>query len=89
MPVPDKFFSKNFKNQNPDIVFSKSQFSNKTMATGIKQANLVNMIHYHEYIEDAGDFVHPPIKVDFSPLDKPEYTINHQLQGTNSTKLTK
>ena len=31
--------------------------------------------------------MHPPIKVDFSPLDKPEYTINHQLQGTDLTKL--
>ena len=47
------------------------------------------MIHYHEYREDAGDFIHPPIKVDFSPLDKPEYTINHQLQGTYLTKLDK
>ena len=57
------------------------------MATGIKQADLVNMIHFHECIEDAGDFVHPPISIDFSPLDKPEYTINNQLQGTNLTKL--
>ena len=57
------------------------------MATGIRESDLVNMIHYHEYKKDDGDFIHPPVKVDFSPLDKPEYTINHHLQGTDLSKL--
>ena len=91
VPVPDKFFSKAFMNQHPDIVFTTSQFSNKTMAIGIKkvqsQTDLVNMLHHHEYKDDSEDFVHPPVKVDFSPLDEPEYTTNHQLQGTDLTKL--
>ena len=86
-PVPDKFFTKKFLDQHPDIVFSKSKFSDKTMATGIRESDLVNMIHYHEYKEDNGDFIHPPVKIDLSPLDEPEYTINHQLQGTDLTKL--
>ena len=57
------------------------------MTTGIRESDLVNMIHYHEYKEENGDFIHPSVKVDFTPLDKPGYTINHQLQGTDLTKL--
>ena len=72
--------------QHLDIVFSESKFSDKTMATGIRESDMANMINYHEYKEDNGDFIHPPVKIDFTPLDKPEYTINHQLQGTNLTK---
>ena len=57
------------------------------MAAGIRESDLVNMIHYHEYKEENGDFIHPPVKVDFTPLDEPGYTINLQLQGTDLTKL--
>ena len=61
------------------------------MATRIKkvqsQVELMNMLHYHEYKEDSGDFSHPPIKVDFSHLEGPEFTINNQLQGADLTKL--
>ena len=61
------------------------------MATGIREADLVNMIQfgYHQYKKEEGDFIHPPVKVDFSPLDKPEQTINHNLQGTDLSNLSK
>ena len=44
---------------------------------------------YHEYKEEERDFIHPPVKVDFSPSDKPEQTINHHLQGTDLSNLSK
>ena len=65
-PVPENQFSKKFLEKHPDIVFSRSKFTNKTMATGIRESDLVNMIHYHEYKEENGDFIHPPVKVDFT-----------------------
>ena len=61
------------------------------MATGIRELDLINMIQfgYHEYKEEEGDFIHPPVKVDFSPSDKPEQTISHHLQGTDLSNLSK
>ena len=90
-PVPEKYFSKKFLEQHPDIVFSRSKFTDKTMATGIRESDLVNMIQfgYHEYKEEEGDFIHPPVKVDFSPSNQPEQTISHNLQGTNLSNLSK
>ena len=49
------------------------------MATGIRESDLVNMIHYHKCKGDEDDFTHPPAKVEFSPLDRPEHTINYHL----------
>ena len=90
-PVPDHQFSKKFLDQHPDIVFSKSKFRCKTMATGIRESGLVNIFQfgYHEYKEEEGYFIHPPVKVDFSSSDHPEQTINHQLQGTDLSNLSK
>ena len=61
------------------------------MATGIRESGLVNMIQFghHEYKEQEGDFIHPPVKVDFSPSNQPEQTISHNLQGTNLSNLSK
>ena len=87
-PVPDKYFTKNFREQHPDIVFSKSKFTDKTMATGIRESDLVNIIHYHEYKGDEEDFTHLPVKVEFSPLDRPEHTINLHLQEVDLSNLS-
>ena len=46
------------------------------------------MIHYHEYKGDEEDFTYPPVKVEFSPLDRPEHTINHHLQGADLSNLS-
>ena len=89
--VQNVHFSKAFEKQNPDLVFFTSQFSNKTMASQVKKANshvdLVNRVHYHEYKEEDDDFIHPPVAI--SPLDKPEQTISHHLQGTDLYNLSK
>ena len=61
------------------------------MATRVKRVEspteIVNMLHYHEYKDDAEDFVNPLVKVDFSPLEEPKYTIEHQFEGADLTKL--
>ena len=73
-------FSKKFLRKHPDIVFSKSAFSGKTMATGIRESGLVNILQfgYHEYIAEDEDFSHNLVKIDFSDSNCNE-TINHQL----------
>ena len=58
------------------------------MATGIRESDLINMIHYHEYKGDEEDFTHPPVKVEFSSLDRPEHIINHHLQGADLSNLS-
>ena len=59
------------------------------MATGIRESDLINMIHYHEYKGDEKDFTHLSVKVQFSPLDRTEHTINHHLQGADLSNLSK
>ena len=48
--ISKEVFSKTFQNTNPGISFFTSQFSNKTLASGIKEVDnnlgLVNMVHY-------------------------------------------
>ena len=48
--ISKEVFRKSFQNINPRIAFFTSQFSNKTLASGIKEVDnnldLVNMIHY-------------------------------------------
>ena len=89
--IPGSQFSKKFIEQHPYIVFSKSKFSGKTMATGIRESGLINVIQfgYHEYTEEEKDFLHDPVKIDFSESNHPEPIINHQLQCTDLTDLNK
>ena len=48
--VPKEAFSKTFQKTNPGMAFFTSQFSNKTLASGIKEVDsklgLVNMVNY-------------------------------------------
>ena len=71
-------------------MFSKSAFSGKTMATGIRESGLVNILQfgYHEYIAEDEDFSHKPVRVDFSDSNCSEPMI-HQLQNTDLTDLHK
>ena len=89
-PISGSQFSKKFLEKHPDIVFSKSKFSGKTMATGIRESGLVNIIQfgYHEYIEEEENFLHNPVKIDFSDSNHTE-SINQQLQSTDLTDLHK
>ena len=61
------------------------------MATGIRESGLINVIQfgYHEYTEEEENFLHAPVKIDFSDSNHPESTINHQLQSTDLTDLNK
>ena len=67
--IPGSQFSKKFLEQHPDIVFSKRKFSGKTMAIGIRESGLVNVIQfgYHEYIEEEENFLHNPVKIQYVP----------------------
>ena len=60
------------------------------MAIGIRESGLVNIIQfgYHEYIEKEENFLHNPVKIDFSDSNHTE-SINHQLQSTDLTDLHK
>ena len=60
------------------------------MATGIRESGLVNIIQfgYHEYTEEEENFLHNPVKIDFSDSNCNE-SINHQLQSTDLTDLHK
>ena len=74
------------------MAFFTSQFTNKTLASGIKKADshsdLVNVFHYkYEYAEDSQDFSHPPIKVNFSPPNNPEVEVDSRLKGIDTTNL--
>ena len=60
------------------------------MATAIRESGLVNIIQfgYHEYIEEEENFLHNPVKIDFSDSNCNE-SIDHQLQSTDLTDLHK
>ena len=66
-PLPDKLFSRKFLKKHPDIVFSKSALTGKTMATGI-ESGLINSIQfgYHEYNEDNENPSQKIVKVNYS-----------------------
>ena len=93
--ISKEVFSKSFQNTNPGMAFFTSQFSNKALASGIKevdsQLSLVNMvsyklIEYNEIKEEPKDFCQPPIKVEILPShdsDSTEKTIFHEITSTN------
>ena len=91
--VPNEVFNKTFQKLNSDMDLFTSQFTNKTLTSGIKKADshsdLVNVFHYkYEYAEvaqDYQDFSHPPIKVNFSPSDSSEVEVDSRLQGIDKT----
>ena len=89
--IPGSQFPNKFLEQHPDIVFSRSKFSGKTMATGIRESGLINVIQfgYHEYTKEEENFLHDPVKIDFPDSNHPEPTIKHQLQSTDLTNLNK
>ena len=83
------------------MAFFTSQFSNKTMASGIKevdsQLSLVNMvryklIEYNEIKEEPKDFCQPPIKVKILPphdSDSIGETSVHKITFTNLDEIEK
>ena len=72
------------------MVFSKSALSGKTMATGIRESGLVNVLQfgYHECSAEDEKFSHKLVKVDFSDSNCNKSMI-HQLQNTDLTDLPK
>ena len=78
------------------MAFFTSQFSNKTLASGIKEVDhhlgLVNMVHYkpteyNEIKEEPKDFCHPPIKVQISFSDNLDPKVENRTQEIKSTNL--
>ena len=77
------------------MAFFTSQFSNKTLASGVKKVDsplgLVIVVHYRykydEVTEDSQHFSHPPIKVNFSTSYNREVKVDSRLQGICTTNL--
>ena len=86
--VPDNTFTKKFLKNHPDIVFSKSALSGKTMATGIRESGLVNVLQfgYHEYSGEDENLTHKLVKLDFSDSNE---SMTHQLQNTDLADIHK
>ena len=84
-PLPDKLFSRKFLRKHPDIVFSKSALTGKTMATGI-ESGLINSIQfgYHEYNEDNENPSHKIVKVNYSDSNESR---THQSENTDVLDL--
>ena len=84
--ITDKRFTQKFFKKHPDMVFSKSALSGKTMATGIKESGLVNALQfgYHEYNEDNQNLSHKILKVDFSDSNE---SMTHQPQDIDLIDL--
>ena len=85
-PVTDKRFTQKFLKKHPDMVFSKSALTGKTMATGIRESGLVNVLQfgYHEYNEDNENLSHKIVKVDFSDSNE---SMTHQPQDIDLIDL--
>merc|ERR1712101_14193 len=85
-PVTDKRFTQKFLKKHPDMVFSKSALRGKTMATGIRESGLVNVLQfgYHEYNEEDENLSHKIVKVDFSDSNE---SMTHQPQDIDLVDL--
>merc|ERR1711867_47621 len=84
-PIPDKLFSQKFLRKHPDIVFSKSALTGKTMATGI-ESGLINSIQfgYHEYNEGNENLSHKIVKVNYSDSNE---SMTHQPEDIDVIDL--
>ena len=80
------------------MAFFTSQFSNKTLASGIKEVDnhlgLVNMVHYkpteyNEIKEEPKEFCHLPIKVQISSSHNLDPKVENRAQEITSTNLNK
>ena len=99
--VPKEAFSKTFQKTNPGMAFFTSQFSNKTLASGIKEVDsklsLVNMVNYklteyNEIKEEPKEFCQLPVKVEILPSndsDSTEETSVHEVTSTNLDEIEK
>ena len=96
--VPKEAFSKTFQKTNPGMAFFTSQFSNKTLASGIKEVDnnmsLVHMVNYkpteyNEIKEEPKEFCQLPVKVEVFPSDSTEETSVYEIASTNLVEIEK
>merc|ERR1711873_297695 len=95
--LPKSTFAKSFQDANPGMAFFTSMFSNKTLASGIKELDnkhdLINVVHYklieyNELKEDSKEFSQPPVKVEVihsGDSNSTEENITHS-DDSNSTE---
>ena len=96
--IPKETFSKSFQKTNPGMAFFTSQFSNKTLASGIKEVDnnmsLVHMVNYkpteyNEIKEESKEFCQLPVKVEVFPSDSTEETSVYEIASTNLVEIEK
>ena len=99
--IPKSTFTKSFQKANPGMAFFTSMFSNKTLASGIKEMDnnydLINVVNYklteyNELKEDSKEFSQPPVKVEVLHPDdsnSTEENIIHEVTSTDLNQIEK
>ena len=99
--IPKNNFSRTFQALNPGMAFFTSMFSNKTLASGIKEIDnnldLINVVNYklteyNELQEELTEFFQTPIKFEVLHPDNSfptEENIIHEVTSTNLNEIEK
>ena len=92
---------KDFQRANSGMAFFKSKFSNKTLASGVKEVDdnfdLINIVsykltEYNELNEEPKEFSQSPVKVEVihpDNSDPTEENIIHEVTSTNLNEIEK
>ena len=96
--IPKTTFTKSFQKANPGMAFFTSMFSNKTLASGIKEIDnnhdLINVVNYklteyNELKEEFKEFSQSPVKVEVLHPDNSNSTEENIIHEVTSTDLNK
>ena len=99
--IPKITFGKDFQRANSGMAFFTSMFSNKTLASGIKEVDdnfdLINIVsykltEYNELNEEPKEFSQSPVRVEVIHPDNSdpiEENIIHEVTSTNLNEIEK
>ena len=99
--IPKYRFEKDFQLANSGMAFFTSVFSNKTLASGIKEVDakfdLINIVNYklteyNELTEESKEFGQSPVKVEVihpDSSDQIEESIIHEVTSTDLDEIEK